>query len=279
MLVWHKTPDVAAEHGLLSPHERILEKICEQIWDVQLPQVVEQVLGGPRIPSRDRILQGTAERILNVPVPEMVEQLVKLPETTSEDGIQQRTVERIADIPVPQVAEELVEVSKVFPKDRLQQRFVEQSIDTHGISLAEKIVEGPVSQTQGKTQQFVNTSVHYVIEVETHIIQGKINQVTRHVETTLLQFIDKAVNIHVVAQRQVRMNWKVHKTIEIPQLQHTDQVVDVPVVLVAQVPHVRVVMKTVETPQLQSVVQAPRCRSWRRQPSYCRTCKFHRCAS
>ena len=105
---------MVAEHGLLSPQEWIPERICEQIWDVQLPQVVEQVLGGPRIPSRDRILQGTAERIFDVLVPEMVEQLVKLPKTVSEDGIQQRTVERIAEIPVPQVAEELVEVSKVF---------------------------------------------------------------------------------------------------------------------------------------------------------------------
>ena len=158
--------------------------------------------------------------------------------------------ESAADFPVPQVAEALVEVSKVFPKDRIQQRFAEQTIDTPGISLAEKIVEGPVIQTQGKTQRVVNTSVQYVIdtlEVEKHIFQEKINQVTRHVETTLLQFINKAVNTHVVAQRQIRMNGKVHKTIEILQLQHTDQVVDVPAVLVAQVPHMRVVMKTVET--------------------------------
>ena len=72
------------------------------------------------------------------------------------------------------------------------------------------------------------------------------------------QFIDKAVDVPIVAQRQIRMNWKLQKTIEIPQLRQTDQMVDVPVVLVAQVPQVRVVMKTVETPQLPSVVQAPR---------------------
>ena len=77
-------------------------------------------------------------------------------------------------------------------------------------------------------------------------------------EGTISQFIDKADNTPVVAQRQIRMNRNVHKTVEIHQLQHTDQVVDVPVVVVAEVPQVHVVMKTVETPQLPSVVQAPR---------------------
>ena len=69
---------------------------------------------GPKIPSRDRILQGAVEQIFDVPVPEMVEQLVKLPKTVSEDGIQQRTVERIADVPVPQDVEELAETCKIF---------------------------------------------------------------------------------------------------------------------------------------------------------------------
>ena len=249
----------------LCSSEQIFERICEQIADVHVPQVVEQVLEAPKISSQDQNLLGTVDQIPNVLASEMVEQLVKLPKTVSENRIQERTVEHIAaDFPVLQVAEELVEVSEVFPKDMIQQRFAEQTIDTPGISLAEKIVEGPVTQTQGKTQQVVNTSVQHnvnTLEVEKHITQEKINQVTRHVETPLLQivkktcevpelqFINKAVNTHVVAQRQIRMNRKVHKTIEVPQLQHTDQVVDVPVVMVAQVPHMRVVTETVEIPQ------------------------------
>ena len=128
----------------------------------------------------------------------------------------------------------------------------------------------------------MNTSAQHVVdtlEVEKHIIQGKINQVTRHAETPLLQivkktvevpeiqrvpaevpllqFTDKVVDIPVVAQRQIRMNRKVQKSVEIPQLRQTDQMVDVPVVVVAQVPLVRVVMKTVETPQLPLVLQVP----------------------
>ena len=129
-----------------------------------------------------------------------------------------------------------------FRKDRIQQRFAEQTIDTPGISLAEKIVEGPGTQTQ----QVVNTSVQHdvnTLEVEKHIIQEKIDQVTRHVETSLLQigkktfevpelqFTDKVVDSPFVAQRQIRMNRKVQKTMEIHQLQHTDDVVDVPAVL------------------------------------------------
>merc|ERR1711945_20320 len=68
-----------------------------------------------------------------------------------------------------------------------------------------------------------------------------------------VQFIDKVVDIPVVAQRQIPMVQTVQKTIEIPQLQYVDKVVDVPVVQVVQVPQVQVVEKTVEIPQLQIV--------------------------
>ena len=49
-------------------------------------------------------------------------------------------------------------------------------------------------------------------------------------EGAVSQFIDKAVDTTVVAQRQIRMNRNVQKIIEIPQLQYTDDVVGVPVV-------------------------------------------------
>merc|ERR1712135_84199 len=68
-----------------------------------------------------------------------------------------------------------------------------------------------------------------------------------------LQFIDKVVDIPVVAQRQIPMVQTVQKTIEIPQLQYVDKVVDVPVVQVVQVPQVQIVEKTVEIPEIQMV--------------------------
>ena len=120
----------------------------------------------------------------------------------------------------------------------------------------------------------MNTHVQHVVdtvEVEKHIIQEKINQETKRIETLLLQivkktvevpeiqtvpaeipelqFTDKVLDIPVVAQRQIRMNQEVQKTIEIPQLQVADKVVDVPVLSVVRAPLVLVMAKTV-TPQL-----------------------------
>ena len=69
------------------------------------------------------------------------------------------------------------------------------------------------------------------------------------VEFPQLHFIDKVVDIPVVAQRQTTMNRTVQKTVEIHQLQFIDKVVDVLVVLVVQVPQVQVVEKTVEIPR------------------------------
>ena len=94
------------------------------------------------------------------------------------------------------------------------------------------------------------------VEVEKHIIQEKINQEIKRIEVPPLKFIDKAVDISVVAQRQAHMNQMVQKTIEISQLQHTDQVVDVPVVVVAQVP---------QGARCDADSRDPGCRSWRRQ--------------
>ena len=130
-------------------------------------------------------------------------------------------------------------------------------------SLAEMIVVVLVIQTGEKEQQVANTLVQHdvnTVEVEKSkvitqtgqkpIIQEKINPVTRHVEVPLSQFTGKAMNIPVVAQRQIPMDQTVQKTMEIPQLQCVDEVIDVPVVLVVQAPLVQVMMKTVQIPQL-----------------------------
>ena len=231
------------DRGVWPPQEQIPEKICEQIADVHVPQVVEQTIEVPKM----------AEQILDVPVPEMVEQLTEMPETVSQDRIKQRTVEQIVDAPVLQAVEELAEVSKVFSQDRIQQRIVEQTIPA--IPLAEKIVKLPVIQTEGTTQQGVNTHVQHVVnpvEVEKSeiieetrqkpIIQEKINQVTKHVEIPELQFTDKVVDVPVVAQKQISMTLIVQKNIEISQLQIDDKVVDVPVI--------QVMPETAEIPQL-----------------------------
>ena len=192
------------------------------------------------------------------------EQLVEVLKTVLQDRVQQRTVEQIVDAPVLQAVEELAEVSKVSSQDRIQQRIVEQTIPA--IPLAEKIVELPVIQMEEKTQQGMNTLAQHVVDtveverptiidetVQKPIIQEKINPVTKHVEVPLSQFTDKAMDIPVVAPRQILpMTQTFQKTIEIPQLQCIDEVINVPAVLVVPVPQVQVSGKTVEISQLQT---------------------------
>ena len=170
--------------------ERIAQRICEQIVDVDGSQVAEQDTEALKTSSRDRTSQRTVEQNLNAPVPEMAKQLVEMPETVSPSRIQQRTVEQIIDASVPQAVEELEEVFKVCSLDRVQQRSVEQDIKTPAILLVEKIVEMPVTR---KTQQGVNTHVHLVVnavEVEKHVVQEKINQETKRIEIPPLHFTD-----------------------------------------------------------------------------------------
>ena len=236
--------------------EQISERIRTQIVDVYESPVVEQVTAVPKTSSRDRTLKCTAEQILDVLVPEMAKQLVEVRGTVSQDRIQQRIVEQIVDAPVMQAMEELAEVSMVFSQDRIQRRIVEQIIPA--TLLTEMIIDVPVIQTPEKTQQAMNTYVQHVVDtveverpkiidgtVQKPIIQEKINPVTKHVEVSLSQFTDKAMDIPVVAQRQISRE-TVQKSTEIPQLRYCDQVVDVPVKLAAQVPRVLVVEKTTE---------------------------------
>ena len=57
----------------------------------------------------------------------------------------------------------LAKVTADLDRHRIQQRNVEQTINTLATSLAEMIGEVPVIQTQGKTQQGVNTQVQHVV--------------------------------------------------------------------------------------------------------------------
>ena len=161
---------------------------------------------------------------------------------------------------------ELLVVFRVFSQDRIQQRTVEQTIPV--TSLAEMIVEVPVIQTQGRMKQGVNTHVQHVVNIveverpkiikqtgQKTIIQDRINQVTQHVEVPLSQFNDKAVDISVVAQRQISTVHVEMKTAETPQLQIPDKMIDVPVVSVVKKtvedPQFKIVEKTIENPETQ----------------------------
>ena len=254
---------MVAERVRLVVGERISERICEQIADVHVPQVVEQVLGKcPRLQAETETLHGTVEHILDVLVPDMVEQLVKLPKTVSENRTQELTVEHIVvDIPVLQVAEELVKVSKVLLQDRIQQRtivdarvpqaveelaevfrvssqdriqqcIVEQTIPV--IPLAEKIVELPVIQTEGTTQRGVNTHVQHVVNA----VEVEKSEIIKQIVQRKKPIIQEKIN-------------QVTKHVEVPLSQFTDKVVDKPVVTQRQISMDQTVQKITEIPQLQ----------------------------
>ena len=273
--------------------ERISERISEQVVDAFVPRVVGQVIEVPKILSRDRILQCAADHILDVPCRRWRNSWWKCgrpyPRTEPSSGLWSRSLM----LQFRRLWRNWQRSSRFFPRTGFNSVFVEQTIEIPAISLAVKIVEVPVVQTQGKTQQVVNTHVQHVVNaVEAEmpkiiketlqrkrpIINEKINQETKHieldkagdmlvgvqrqmsmaqtVEETMkvqpLQFINKVVDVPVVAQRQIPIAVQtIQKTTDIPQLQCIDKVIDVPVVSVAQAPHVQIVEKTVQSPQMQ----------------------------
>ena len=171
----------------------------------------------------------------------------------------------------------LAKVTADLDRHRVQQRNVEQTINTLATSLAEMIGEVPVIQTQGKTQQGVNTQVQHVVntvEVETpkivkeavrgkKVIREKINQIAEQIKNPQIQFSNKVDEMPVVVQRQNPMVQTVQKTKEIPQLWCIDEVVGIPV---GQVSRVQVVERTAEIPQLQTVekiAETPQTRRFR----------------
>ena len=100
------------------------------------------------------------------------------------------------DDSVPEIQEELAETFKDISQDRDQQRVTEDVIEIPTVSFAEKIVEVPDNQTRGKMQQGVNSHIQHVVDsvdAEHHVILGKINQMTKHVDVPSLQTVEKTV--------------------------------------------------------------------------------------
>ena len=82
-----------------------------------------------------------------------------------------------------------------------------QWLENPAVPLAEIIVELPVIQKE-KTRQGVNVCVQHVVntvEVENYVVQEKIFRETERIQIPLLQYMDKAIDIIVVAQRQISM--------------------------------------------------------------------------
>ena len=67
-----------------------------------------------------------------------------------------------------------------------------------------KVVEVPDIQMRGKVQQGVSTHTQHVVDtvdVENHIIQKRINQVTKHVDVPILQIVERTIESAQLADR------------------------------------------------------------------------------
>ena len=99
-------------------------------------------------------------------------------------------MEHASDIPVLQVMKELAEISEVFSQDRFRQRSVEQTVEIPTISLAGEIIEMPVIRTQERRDRLRT----HRTDVENHVIQEKINQMTKHAPR--MHVVEKTVEEH-----------------------------------------------------------------------------------
>ena len=255
--------------GEVSGRDRISQCTVEQILDVPVHERVEHSAEMPKIVSQDEIQQRTVKQIADIPVPQAVEELAEVFKVYSRDEVHKRFVEQTIETPSTSIAEMIVEVP-VIQTPSVQH--VVDTVEVEKLKIIEHTVQKPVIQEK------INQVLDLTVQRKKPIIQEKINQETEHieldkagvmlvgvqrqmsmaqtVEETMkvqpLQFIDKVVDVPVVAQRQIPIVVQtVQKATVIPQSQCIDKVIDVPVVSVTQAPHVQIVEKTVENPQMQ----------------------------
>ena len=254
--------------GEVSSRDRISQCTVEQILDVPVHERVEHSAEMPKIVSQDEIQQRTVKQIADIPVPQAVEELAEVFKVYSRDEVHKRFVEQTIQTPSTSITEMIVEVP-VIQTPSVQH--VVDTVEVEKLKIIEQTVQKPVIQEK------INQVLELTVQRKKPIIQEKINRETKHieldkagdmlvgvqrqmsmaqtVEETMkvqpLQFINKVVDVPVVAQRQIPIVVQtIQKTTDIPQLQCIDKVIDVPVVSVAQAPHVQIVEKTVESPQM-----------------------------
>ena len=177
-----------------------------------------------------RIIDMPVVRQGRVPTIEPVQRIVEMPQVQFLDRVLGVPVVTQSHVPLPAV-----------PQEQIQERIVEDT-DIPVPQMMEKTIEvvKPIPQ-----EQVQNRTMGRVIDVP-------VLQIQETVEVPQVQFIDRAVDVPVVMQRQVPIVQKVQRTVEVPQARSTDKVMDVPVIMQGQVPAVQVVPKTVD-PQTQFI--------------------------
>ena len=107
--------------------------------------------------------------------------------------LQQDTLERSPDVRVPEMVEQLVKLPKTVSQDEVKQRTVECIVDTPVPQVVEELVELHIVEKTDETSEFDAGAGEDPFAKVKSSITGLISR---------LQFIDKVVDILVVAQRQ-----------------------------------------------------------------------------
>ena len=182
-------------------------------------------------------------------------------------------MEQTIEIPAVSLAENVVEMHVTQTQEKMQQAVNPQV--QHVVNAVEaempKIIKETVQRKKPIIQEKINQETkHIELDKAGDMLVGVQRQMSmaQTVEETMkvqpLQFINKVVDVPVVAQRQIPIVVQtIQKTTDIPQLQCIDKVIDVPVVSVAQAPHMQIAEKTAEIPLVQivkkTVEQTVRC--------------------
>ena len=183
-----------------------------------------------------------------------IDKTVDVPVVMQDQVLASQTVQKTAEMPQVQFLDRILDVHVVpqrhvpfssMSQEQIQKRIVEETTDIPVPHMMEKTIEFvkllPQEQIQNRTME--------------RIIDVPVLQIQETVEVPQVQFIDKAMDVPVVMQRQVPTVQKVQKTAEVPQVQFIDKVVDAPVIMKRQVPAIQVAQKTVKDPQTQPIVK------------------------
>ena len=207
------------------------DEACEMTRVAFDDAITAPVIDFPAVTQQTLIAQ-TVQKTMEISQLQCIDKVSDGPVVLVEHVPQSHVAEKTVEIPQLDVVKKTIESPEIQTghgtQERIQQSSMEQVIEIHAASFAEKIVEMHITQN---TQQVANTHVQHVVnavEVEKHVVQEKINQETKRIEIPPLQFMEKAIDIPVVAQRQVPRIQVLEKTVEGPQLQIVEQTVETP---------------------------------------------------
>ena len=219
------------------PQERVQNNTLERIVDIPVSQIQKKIVGVIHLILQERI-SGRIGAETGSRIQEELHEAIQLIRKAS---ISEYIAETFMDVPVPQFQERLVEENKFqqvhqrcsYRENLATPSLWKKTLCTLHLGNARDHLQALRSGRQPSRKHVVGScSVSNV----THSLTGGCpvsrplmeETMQKTVEVPQIQFIDRAVDVPVVMQRQVPIVQKVPKTVEVPQAQSTDKVVDVP---------------------------------------------------